>query len=68
MAFIDNMGAGVIASMHRDILEGRPSELESQNGAVVRMGKDLGVPTPVHNFLYTCLLPQEKRARGELAY
>ncbi len=67
LAFIDSIGASVTASMHRDIIEGRPSELESQNGAVVRMGKELGVPTPVNNFLYASLLPQEKRARGELA-
>ncbi len=68
LAFIDNTGPSVMASMQRDILEGRPSELESQNGAVVRMGKALGVPTPVHAYLYTSLLPQERRARGELTF
>jgi 2-dehydropantoate 2-reductase len=67
LAFIDQMAAGVTASMQRDIIEGRPSELESQNGAVVRMGRELGVLTPVHEFLYASLLPQEKRARGEVA-
>jgi 2-dehydropantoate 2-reductase len=39
LAFIDNLPAGVIASMQRDILEGRPSELMSQNGAVVAWGR-----------------------------
>jgi 2-dehydropantoate 2-reductase len=68
LAFIDNISASVTASMHRDIIEGRPSELESQNGAVVRMGQELGVPTPVHSFLYASLLHQEKRARGEISY
>ena len=66
LAFIDSLAPGVIASMQRDILEGRPSELESQNGAVVRMGKALGVPTPTHDFIYASLIPQEKRARGDL--
>lgn len=66
LAFIDAMAPGVMASMQRDILEGRPSELEAQNGAVVRMGKALGLPTPTHAFIYASLLPQEKRARGEL--
>ena len=68
LAFIDNSPPGVVASMHRDIVEGRPSELRSQNGAVVRMGQALGVPTPVHSFIYTSLLPQELRARGELQF
>jgi 2-dehydropantoate 2-reductase len=68
LLFTDNQPASVVASMQRDILEGRPSELMSQNGAVVRMGQVLGVPTPVNTFIYTCLLPQELRARGDLQF
>jgi len=68
LAFIDSMATGVLASMQRDVIEGRPSELRSQNGAVVRMGLELGVPTPVHDFIFTSLLPQELRARGELQF
>ena len=44
-------------SMHVDIDRGAPLELEAFNGAVVRMGKELGVPTPVNQFLYTVLKP-----------
>lgn len=66
MANIDGMAPGVTASMQRDILEGRPSELEYQNGSVVRMGKQAGVATPVHDCLYSILLPKELKARGEL--
>jgi len=66
MIFIDNMAPGVTASMQRDIMEGRPSELGSQNGAVQRMGLEAGVPTPVHTFIYASLLPQEMKARGSL--
>jgi 2-dehydropantoate 2-reductase len=51
--------------MQRDILAGRPSELESQSGAVVRLGREKGVATPVHDFVYRTLLPLEARARGE---
>jgi 2-dehydropantoate 2-reductase len=68
MAFIDEMQEGVQASMQRDILEGRPSELASQNGAVIRLGRLAGVPTPVNDFLYASLLPQELRARGEIGF
>ncbi|WP_405284520.1 2-dehydropantoate 2-reductase [Gaopeijia maritima] len=64
LAFIDSVGEGALASMQRDIMEGRPSELESQNGAVVRLGAEAGVPTPVNHFLYHVLLPQERAARG----
>jgi 2-dehydropantoate 2-reductase len=66
LAFIDGMGPGVMASMQRDIMDGKPSELEAQNGAVVRMGREMGIPTPVHEFLYASLLPQELKARGEI--
>lgn len=65
LAQIDGLPEGGTASMQRDIMEGRPSELEAQNGSVVRMGKAASVPTPVNQFLYAALLPQEKKARGE---
>jgi len=63
--FIDGLPPEGTASMQRDIVEGRPSELEAQNGAVVRLGREAGVETPVHAFLYSSLLPMERAARGE---
>lgn len=57
-----------LASMQRDIQEGRPSELEAQTGAIVRLGTEAGVPTPVNDIIYRALLPQEHRARGELNF
>jgi 2-dehydropantoate 2-reductase len=54
----------MVASMQKDIMEGRPSELESQTGAVLRLGRALEVPTPTHEFIYASLLPQEVKARG----
>ena len=44
-------------------MAGRPSELEAQNGAVVSFGREAEVETPVHDFLYASLLPQERMAR-----
>ena len=64
---IDHAPEGTIASMQKDIMEGRPSELEAQNGAVVRMGREAGVATPVHEFLYASLLPMELAAQGRMA-
>ena len=65
LAFIDGLPPEGTASMQRDIVEGRPSELEAQNGAVVRLGREVGLETPVHSFLYASLLPMEQAARGE---
>lgn len=65
LAFTDSLPEEGTTSMQRDILAGRPSELESQSGAVVRLGREKGVATPVHDFVYRTLLPLEARARGE---
>lgn len=45
------------ASMYQDIARGRRLELESFSGLVVRLGRKHGLPTPVHEMAYTCLLP-----------
>lgn len=62
--FYDAMPADATASMQRDLMAGRPSELDAWNGAIVRFGKDAGVDTPVQTFTYHALLPMERRARG----
>jgi 2-dehydropantoate 2-reductase len=64
MAFVDSLDPSGTTSLQRDIADGRPSELEAWNGAVVRLGREAGVPTPTHEFLYASLLPLERRARG----
>jgi 2-dehydropantoate 2-reductase len=64
MAFLDGLDPSGTTSLHRDITTGRPSELEAWNGAVVRLGREAGVPTPTNEFLYAGLLPLERRARG----
>ncbi len=52
------------SSMQRDIMEGKPSELDAQLGAIVRLAKQSGVDTPVTRILYHLLVPQERTARG----
>jgi len=64
LRFVDALPAEATASMQRDILEGRPSELESQTGAVVRLAAEAGVSVPTNRFLYASLLPSERKARG----
>jgi len=60
----DALTPDATSSLQRDVMDGKPSELDAQLGAVVRMGQQSGVPTPVCDFLYRCLLPQERRARS----
>ena len=62
----DAMSLESTSSLQRDIMEGKPSELDAQAGAIVRMGRDAGVPTPVCETLYSLLLPQERKVRGSM--
>jgi 2-dehydropantoate 2-reductase len=64
LAVLDGLPEGTTSSMQRDLMDGRPSELEAQTGAVVRFGRKTGVATPVHDSMYAELLPLEQRARG----
>jgi 2-dehydropantoate 2-reductase len=63
-AFLDGVPPEGTALMQRDIGSAKPSELEDQVGAVVRLGRQAGVATPIHDVLYAVLLPQEAAARG----
>ncbi len=68
LALVDALRPDATRSMQRDIAAGRPSELDAWSGAVVRLGRHAGVPTPLHDFVYGCLLPAERRARGLLHF
>jgi 2-dehydropantoate 2-reductase len=68
LAHWDGLPPEVTTSIQRDIMNGRPSELEALNGAVVRLGKEVGVETRVNAFIYYSLLPMEMRARGEIQF
>jgi 2-dehydropantoate 2-reductase len=64
MQRLDNSPGNVTASMQKDMMAGRPSELNEQTGAVIRLGKAVGVPTPTHEKLLAALLPFEQKARN----
>lgn len=68
MAFVDRLAPGATTSLQRDIADGKPSELEAWNGAVVRLGRAAGASTPLHEFIYRSLLPLESRARGQVTF
>jgi 2-dehydropantoate 2-reductase len=64
ISFMDSLPYDSAASLTRDVWEGKPSEIEYQNGTVVRLGEKYGVPTPINRFVYNCILPGELKARG----
>jgi len=68
VSFIDSVAAGATASMQRDVEAGKRSELMAQTGAVVRMGAEVGCPTPVNRFLMHSLLPLELQAQGDVTF
>jgi 2-dehydropantoate 2-reductase len=55
MAFVDDQPADATTSLQRDLLEGKPSELDAWTGAVVRLGGDSGVDVPLHRLLLEVL-------------
>ena len=67
LEFIDNAAPHIKPSMQLDVESGHRTELESMVGVIGRMGRELGVPTPVADFVYASLLPIELKARNEFA-
>jgi 2-dehydropantoate 2-reductase len=57
LAMIPNFPDASKSSMLEDLERGRRLELPWLSGAVVRIGKEVGVPTPVHQFITTILTP-----------
>ena len=57
MKVVLGLGDGIKASMLVDLERGKPLELRFLSGAVVRLGRELGVATPVHEFALGALMP-----------
>jgi 2-dehydropantoate 2-reductase len=49
LAFIDSLGGGMKPSFLLDLEAGGPNELDDLSGAVSRLGREVGVETPVHD-------------------
>lgn len=57
LAFIDNNPPNGKSSQLIDLERGRRLELEGLSGVVIRLGRQTGVPTPVHCTVYAALKP-----------
>jgi 2-dehydropantoate 2-reductase len=63
VSFIETYPPESTSSLTRDVWEGKPSEIEYQNGTVVRLAQENNIEVPVNKFVYYCILPMEKKAR-----
>ena len=52
------------SSMYFDLVSGNPLELNVLNGAVSRAGKEMGVATPLNDFITACLTVADYKARA----
>ena len=64
MTALDSFPATGLASLTKDFQAGGPVELEGLTGTIVRMGRELGVPTPINDTLYAVLKPWARRLEG----
>lgn len=65
LEFMDGAAPHIKPSMQLDVESGRRTELESMVGVIGRKGRELGLATPVADFVYNSLLPVELKARNE---
>ncbi|MFT5218929.1 MAG: 2-dehydropantoate 2-reductase [Planctomycetota bacterium] len=68
LALLQSFPANSTTSMQRDLSNGKPSELDLQNGAVVRLADEAGIETPINRFFLDSLRSLELRARGALSF
>jgi len=68
IALLEGLPPNSTTSMQRDLVRGRPSELDAQNGAVVRLASEVDLATPVNRFCLYGLRSLELRARGALSF
>jgi 2-dehydropantoate 2-reductase len=52
MAYAERIDAAAMSSMSRDFARGRRIEVETFNGAIVRMGAELGIDVPANRCVY----------------
>jgi 2-dehydropantoate 2-reductase len=63
ISYIDTFPYEATSSLTRDVWDGKPSEIEYQNGTVVKLGERYDVPTPINRYIYYSILPMELKAR-----
>ncbi len=57
LSYMENSLEDLQASMHTDLIAGRPLELDALTGAIVKAGQVFNEPTPINNLIYALLEP-----------
>jgi len=65
LATLERFESTTTSSTQRDVAEGKPFELEAFSGTIVRLGRESGIATPVHEVLYGLLRPSLLRAMSQ---
>jgi len=60
-AFALGLEPGVFSSLHYDMTRGKPMELDSLQGELLRRAEAAGVPTPMSEAVYAVLRPWAER-------
>ena len=63
LEFFDEHSRVLSSSMYLDLTKGNPLEVGVLNGAVSTAGREVGIATPVNDFIVACLTPYDRRAR-----
>lgn len=61
MAFVASLGEDAYSSLLYDLLNGKPMELETLHGTIVRLADELGIDVPVSRTVYALLSPWARR-------
>lgn len=61
-------GASAKFSTLQDIEAGRHTEIDMFSGALMRMGKELGIPTPYNEYTYHMIKALEEKNDGKFDY
>ena len=54
-----------LSSMLQDIRQGRKTEIDAMNGAIVRLGTELGLNTPTNELLTLLVKAKQRQQRGQ---
>jgi 2-dehydropantoate 2-reductase len=57
MREISDINPRAQGSMYFDLIAGKRLEIEAINGVIVRLGRELGIPTPLNGLIYGALKP-----------
>jgi 2-dehydropantoate 2-reductase len=68
LQLLETLDGGMRSSLHEDLVHGRPSELESLHGEIVRRAARLGLPVPVTATVHAVLVPRAAAAESNRSH